>query len=121
VDDDPDSLQLLDEILSSAGATVLCASSAAAGLRLLDIQQPDVIVSDLGMPGRDGFDFIRSVRARNESRGGAIPAAALTAYVRPVDRARALAAGFQMHLSKPIDPEVLVQAVEQLQSGQPTY
>jgi PAS domain S-box-containing protein len=114
-------VELLDEILSSAGATVLCASSAAAGLRLLDIQQPDVIVSDLGMPGRDGFDFIRSVRARNESRGGAIPAAALTAYVRPVDRARALAAGFQMHLSKPIDPEVLVQAVEQLHSGQPTY
>jgi signal transduction histidine kinase/ActR/RegA family two-component response regulator len=121
VDDDADSLQLLDEILSSAGATVLCASSAAAGLRLLDIQLPDVIVSDLGMPGRDGFDFIKSVRQRGQSRGGAVPAAALTAYVRPADRLRALAAGFQMHLGKPIDPEMLVQAVDQLRSRLPTH
>src|SRR5581483_7735722 len=118
VDDDPDSLQLLEEILSSAGAKVMCASSAAAGLRLLDLHPPDVIVSDLGMPGRDGFDFIKAVRERSETQGGRVPAAALTAYERPVDRSRALAAGFQVHLSKPVDPEVLVHAVENLASGQ---
>lgn len=114
VDDDADSLQLLDEILTTAGASVYCASSTGAGLRLMDLQPPDVIVSDLGMPGRDGFEFIRSVRSRSETRGGTVPAAALTAYVRPEDRRTALEAGFQVHLGKPVDPDELIAAVEKL-------
>jgi PAS domain S-box-containing protein len=114
VDDDPDSLQLLDEILSTAGASVMCASSTGAGLRLIDLQPPDVIVSDLGMPGRDGFEFIRAVRERSETRGGLVPAAALTAYVRAEDQRHALEAGFQVHLSKPVDPDELIDAVEKL-------
>jgi PAS domain S-box-containing protein len=118
VDDDKDSLQLLEEILRSAGAAVLCASSAAAALRVLDIQKPDVIISDLGMPGRDGFEFIAAVRQRSFERGGQVPAAALTAYARAEDRRRALAAGFQLHLSKPIDPAELIESVAALASAQ---
>jgi PAS domain S-box-containing protein len=118
VDDDQDSLQLLEEILSAAGATVLCASSANGALRILDIHKPDVIVSDLGMPGRDGFEFIAAVRQRGVDRGGLVPAAALTAYARAEDRRRALAAGFQMHLSKPIDPNELIESVAGLASAQ---
>jgi CheY-like chemotaxis protein len=118
VDDDPDSLQLLEEILGAAGAAVLCARSASAALRILDIQKPDVIVSDLGMPGRDGFEFIAAVRQRGSDRGGRIPAAALTAYARAEDRRRALAAGFQLHLSKPIDPGELIDSVAGLASTQ---
>jgi PAS domain S-box-containing protein len=116
VDDDPDSLQLLEEILTSAGANVMCASSTSGALRLLDLRLPDVIVSDIGMPGRDGFDLIGSLRRRRDDQGGSIPAAALTAYVRPDDRRRALDAGFQIHLGKPIDPDELISAVETLSS-----
>jgi PAS domain S-box-containing protein len=114
VDDDPDALQLLDEILTTAGASVMCASSAGAALRLMDLQAPDVIVSDLGMPGRDGFEFIRTIRGRSQTRGGGVPAAALTAYVRGDDSKRAIEAGYQVHLGKPIDPTELIGAVEKL-------
>jgi PAS domain S-box-containing protein len=120
VDDDQDSLQLLEEILSAAGAAVLCASSATAALRILDIHKPDVIVSDLGMPGRDGFEFIAAVRQRPADRGGRVPAAALTAYARAEDRRRALAAGFQMHMSKPVDPNELIESVAGLASAPTT-
>jgi CheY-like chemotaxis protein len=119
VDDDADSLQLLEETLTAAGARVLCARSASAALRLLDLQLPQVIVSDIGMPERDGFDLIAAVRRRDRASGGAIPAAALSAYVRPDDQRRALDAGFQMHLGKPVDPEELISAVETLSSPQP--
>jgi CheY-like chemotaxis protein len=119
VDDDPDSLQLLEETLTAAGGHVLCASSASAALRLLDLRLPQVIISDIGMPDRDGFDLIAAVRRRSRDKGGSIPAAALTAYVRPGDRQRVLDAGFQMHLGKPVDPDELVSAVETLSSPQP--
>jgi PAS domain S-box-containing protein len=116
VDDDPDSLQLLEGILTVAGASVLCARSASAALRLLDLRLPDVIISDIGMPGQDGFELMEAVRRRGPERGGSIPAGALTAYVRSDDRQRVFDAGFQMHLGKPIDPGELVSAVEELRS-----
>jgi len=73
-----------------------------------------VLVSDLAMPDEDGFSLIRKVRSRDTGRGGAVPAAALTAYARTEDRVRALAAGFQKHLPKPIDPSELIAAVASL-------
>jgi CheY-like chemotaxis protein len=77
----------------------------------MDGTLPDVIVSDLGMPEEDGYGLIRAVRARAAGAGGAVPAIALTAYVADHDRNRSLAAGFQLHLGKPMDPGVLVQAI----------
>jgi CheY-like chemotaxis protein len=114
VDDDPDSLLLLLDALQSAGASVVCAESATKALEILNGERPDVIVSDLAMPEMDGFDFIASVRKRDSRRGGAIPAAALTAFARDEDRNKALRAGYQIHLAKPIDPAELVDAVAAL-------
>ena len=87
------------------------AASASEALEVLDRWQPDVLVSDLAMPVQDGFELIAKVRSRGPDRGGNIPAVALTAYTRAEDRTRALAAGFQEHLSKPIDPEELISVV----------
>jgi CheY-like chemotaxis protein len=80
----------------------------------IDTMRPDVIVSDVGMPDEDGYSLIRRVRARDGDAGGTIPAIALTGYVRPEDRARLLAAGFQTHLRKPVDPDEIVAAVASL-------
>ncbi len=113
VDDDADALILVCEILETAGAQVFTAASAAAALAVLEEQSPDVLISDLGMPGMDGFELIQRVR-RLPSQKKDIPAAALTAYARSEDRARALRTGFEMHLAKPIDPSELVAAVASL-------
>jgi PAS domain S-box-containing protein len=113
VDDDADALTLVREILQAAGAVVLTATSAADALALLEEQSPDVLISDLGMPGVDGFELIQRVR-KLPSQKKDIPAAALTAYARSEDRARALRTGFEMHLAKPIDPSELVAAVASL-------
>jgi len=114
VDDDPDSLRLVRDSLQAAGATVLCARSAGEALHLLEEGHPDVLIADLGMPDVDGWQLINKVRRRDASRGGMIPAAALTAYATADDRRRSLRAGFQMHLTKPIDPGELVEAVAAL-------
>jgi PAS domain S-box-containing protein len=114
VDDDPDSLLLVQDALQSAGAAVMTAQSGSSALSALDHQCPDVIVADIGMPQMDGYEFIRNVRRRAATRGGAVPAAALTAYARAEDRMEALTAGFQLHLAKPIDPRDLVAAVAAL-------
>jgi CheY-like chemotaxis protein len=113
VDDDADALTLIREILETTGAQVFTAASAAAALSVLEEQSPDVLISDLGMPGVDGFELIQRVR-RLANRKKDIPAAALTAYARSEDRARALRSGFEMHLAKPIDPAELVAAVASL-------
>src|SRR5258708_35818531 len=94
VDDDADALTLVREILATAGAQVFPAASAAAALAVLEEQLPDVLISDLGMPGMDGFDLIQRVR-KLPSQQKDIPAAALTAYARSEDRARALRTGFE--------------------------
>lgn len=114
IDDEPDTRELLAAILSNCGAQVSQASSAAEGLDLLGRGRFDVLVSDIGMPGEDGYSFIRKVRALSPERGGRTPAAALTAYAREEDRIRALRAGYQIHVPKPVSPAELATVVANL-------
>jgi len=114
VDDDPDTLQILQAILSRCGAEVRAAISASEALTSLQGWHPDLLISDLGMPDEDGYSLLRKVRALDAQHGGNIPAVALTAYARVEDRVRALAAGFQMHVAKPIEPAELVAVVANL-------
>jgi PAS domain S-box-containing protein len=111
VEDDADGRELIAYMLRSAGAEVRAVESAAAAIDALDAAPPDVIVSDIGMAGEDGYALIRRVRARRRDRGGAIPAIALTAFAAPEDRARALAAGYQVHIPKPVMPGDLAGAI----------
>jgi PAS domain S-box-containing protein len=113
VDDDADALGLVREILESAGARVRTATSARSALESIEGEPPDVLVSDLGMPGMDGYDLIQRIRGMN-GPVRELPAAALTAYARSEDRAKALRLGFEMHLAKPIDPSELIAAVASL-------
>jgi signal transduction histidine kinase/CheY-like chemotaxis protein len=113
VDDDPDALGLVREILESAGARVRTATSALSALESIEESVPDVMVSDLGMPGMDGYELIQRIR-QAEGPARELPTAALTAYARSEDRAKALRLGFEMHLSKPIDPSELIAAVASL-------
>jgi CheY-like chemotaxis protein len=114
VDDEPDTLALVQLILERGGAEVKPASSAARGNEILDEWLPDLIVSDIGMAGVDGYEFMAGVRARPRDRGGLIPAIALTAYARTEDRIRALEAGYQMHIPKPVEPEELMTVIHAL-------
>jgi CheY-like chemotaxis protein len=114
VDDDPDALRLLKEILEAVGATVTTAGSGRIALEIVATDRPDVLVADLGMPLMDGFELIRRLRTSDVAAARAIPAAALTAYARSEDRAKALKSGFEMHLAKPIDPAELIAAVKAL-------
>ena len=116
VDDNPEATELLQEVLRSGGATVLTAKSAAAGFEALLAENPDVLVSDIGMPDEDSFAFIRRVRALPASERGIIPALAVTAYARVEDRTRALGAGFDMYASKPIEPGEIIAVVATLAS-----
>lgn len=114
VDDDHDALALVREILETTGATVVTADSATQALESLERNKPDVLLADLGMPQMNGFQLIDRVRRSEHPEIRQIPAAALTAYARSEDRARALRSGFQMHLAKPIDPGELMAAVATL-------
>jgi PAS domain S-box-containing protein len=114
VDDDPDALSLVSEVLEAAAARVTAANSAAQALAALDAEVPDVIVADLGMPNVNGFEFIGRVRRHANTGVRELPAAALTAYARSDDRMRALRAGFDIHLAKPIDPAELVTTIAAL-------
>ncbi len=111
VDDEADTLELIKVLLGQCGAAVTTASSAAEALRLLERTRPDVIISDIGMPTEDGFEFIRKVRQLPPEKGGKIPAVALTAYARAEDRLRVLRSGYQMHVSKPVELAELVAVV----------
>jgi CheY-like chemotaxis protein len=111
IDDDPDSLELIRRILSDGGATVIVAGSAAEGLALIERQQPDVLVSDIGMPQVDGYELMRKVRSFQARLGTRFPAIALTAYARTEDRTRALLAGFVAHVSKPVEAAELMATV----------
>jgi PAS domain S-box-containing protein len=119
VDDEPDSLRLLTEILERAGAHVTTARSGAAVLEKLESADPDVLIADLGMPLMDGFQLIEQLRRSPNPRLRDLPAAALTAYARSEDRARTLQGGFEMHLAKPIDPIELASAVKALGRRRP--
>ena len=111
VDDVADARDLMQRMLLEAGADVLTAASAEEGLSVLEAELPDVLVSDVGMPNVDGFEFMRRARALGDDRGGRVPAIALTAFARIEDRIRALRAGFQVHLSKPVEPSELIATV----------
>ena len=111
VDDEPDSREMLRRVLESRGAGVRTAASADEAVRVLQDWRPDVVISDIGMPGEDGYTLIRRVRALAPDAGGSTAAVALTAYVRAEDRANALRAGFQFHVSKPVEPEALIEVV----------
>ncbi len=111
VDDDGDGLVLTESILGAASAVVRTCSSVGAAVALVAQWRPDVLVSDVEMPGEDGYSPIRAVRALAATAGGTIPAIALTAYGRTEDRARCLQAGFDMHVPKPVDPGELTAIV----------
>ncbi|HEX6763880.1 MAG TPA: ATP-binding protein, partial [Polyangiaceae bacterium] len=104
VDDEADALGLVREALGGWGAQVFTASSVGEAMSTFATVRPDVVVSDIGMPGEDGYAFIRRVRALGPDRGGQVPAAALTAYAKGEDGQRVLSAGFQVHLPKPVQP-----------------
>lgn len=114
VDDEPDVRTVTARVLQDAGARVVAAANAGEGLDLLRRESPAVILSDIGMPLVDGYDMMRRVRELPADEGGRIPAVAFTAYTRAEDRQRAFDAGYQLHLSKPVPPKLLVQAVAQL-------
>jgi CheY-like chemotaxis protein len=114
VDDDRDGLDLVAAILINAGAEVRTAGSAADGLEAVQTWDPDVLISDIEMPGEDGYAFIRRVRALEGAAAGRTPAIALTAYGRVEDRLRTLSAGYTMHVPKPVDPAELVVVVAAL-------
>lgn len=114
VDDDPDAREVVAAILRHYGAKVIVATSVSTALVALRREMVDVLIADLGMPVEDGYDLIRQVRSSETERIARLPAAALTAYTTEEDRDRVLAAGFQFHLAKPVDPAVLVATVERL-------
>jgi len=114
VDDDDDSRGFVARVLGGCGAEVRVAASAEAALDVLAGTYVDVLVSDIGMPGSDGYDLIARVRTLEREHGGRIPAIALTAYASDEDRERALAAGFSIHMPKPISPGALARAVADL-------
>ena len=114
VEDEDDTREFVSLLLLNAGCAVLVATTAQEALGMVTAERPDLIISDIGMPGMDGYSFIRHVRQLERAEGGHTLALALTAYARPEDRARALRAGFQNHVPKPVDAVELVEAVASL-------
>jgi signal transduction histidine kinase/DNA-binding response OmpR family regulator len=111
LEDEPDTRHFITVVLEQANADVCSASSVAEALDCIKKERPDIIVSDLGMPGEDGFDFIKRLQILERENGWKMPAIALTAFTRMEDRLRALSAGFQMHIAKPIEPAELITVV----------
>ncbi|MFN6465952.1 MAG: AAA family ATPase [Nostoc sp. DedVER02] len=114
VDDDADMREFLPFMLEQYGATVTAVASAIEALTTLSQFQPNLIISDIGMPEMDGYMLMRQIRSLKPEAGGTIPAIALTAYAGEIDYQQAIAAGFQQHISKPVDPEELVKAIGSL-------
>jgi CheY-like chemotaxis protein len=114
VDDDADARDLIGAILDRYGADVSIAASAEEGMASLRKQMPHVLVTDIEMPHEDGYTFIRKIRALPSESGGRLPAAALTAYAGAADRMKVLAAGFNMHIPKPVQPAELAMIVASL-------
>jgi signal transduction histidine kinase/ActR/RegA family two-component response regulator len=111
VDDNADGRTLTTLALTQAGANVRAVASTREALELLEVQRPDVLISDLGLPGEDGYALIRRIRHHEAEHGGFLPAIALTGYARADDRSRALAAGFQAHVAKPLEPAALIPVI----------
>ncbi|WP_138502376.1 response regulator [Nostoc sp. PA-18-2419] len=114
VDDDPDSLELVSFVLQQCGVTVIAVSSATEVLKILPQSKPDLLISDVGMPEMDGYMLLRQIRSMSPEQGGQILAIALTAYAGEGNEQQAIKAGFQAHISKPIDPPHLIQTIAKL-------
>jgi CheY-like chemotaxis protein len=114
VDDDEDSRFYITTVLEADGASVTAVASAAAGLKVLLELQPDILICDIAMPSEDGYTFMGKIRALKPDISGKVPAIALTAYSDREYRNRALEAGFQIHVAKPVDPGELVAIVANL-------
>jgi len=114
VDDEPDAREMMALALETCGAIVMSAASARDALQTLARTDIDLVLSDIAMPGKDGYELIREIRAMSSTRLSGLPAAAVTAHAREDERERALAAGFQMHLAKSIHPATLARAVAAL-------
>ena len=121
VDDQADARELIGRVLAECDAHVLTAGTADEALSAIEKERPDVLVSDIGMPEVDGYELLRRVRALGPSRGGRLPAIALTAFARSEDRTRALRAGYLVHVSKPVEPSELVATVASVvgRTGEP--
>ncbi len=114
VDDEPDARILLRAILEQCGAEIKTAENAAQTLLLLEEYEPDILVSDIGMPEVDGYELIGKIRKKEKGSGKRLPAVALTAFARTEDRLRALSAGFNMHIPKPVEPAELIVVIANL-------
>nr|WP_236519021.1 ATP-binding protein [Sandaracinus amylolyticus] len=114
VEDEPDTRDVLRAILEHCGMSVIAASSAEEALAAFDEARPEVLVSDIGMPGTDGYELMRTLRRRDDERARHVPALALTAFASDGDRRRAIDAGFQQHLSKPVEPAELIASLARL-------
>jgi CheY-like chemotaxis protein len=114
VDDEDDAREVLRALLEHCDAQVLAAESTSEAMTLLEHERPDILVSDIGVPGEDGYSFIGRVRALRPDQGGRIPAVALTAYASSEDRTRALARGFNQHVTKPVDASELTVVIKNL-------
>ncbi|HEY2759187.1 MAG TPA: response regulator, partial [Pirellulales bacterium] len=111
VDDQTDAQSLIRCVLEECGAKVITCSSATEALPVLELEKPAVLLSDIGMPGVDGYEFLRKVRALGPDRGGHLPAVALTAFARSEDRTRALLSGYLVHITKPVEPTELAATI----------
>jgi CheY-like chemotaxis protein/anti-sigma regulatory factor (Ser/Thr protein kinase) len=120
VDDEPDAREMMSSALETCGAKVVSAASARDALETLARTEVDLLLADIAMPGQDGYELIREIRAMPSERLANMPAAAVTAHARDDERARAIAAGFHMHLTKPVHPGALARAVAALASDAQT-
>jgi CheY-like chemotaxis protein len=114
VDDEDDTRELLSIGLKQCGAEVTVAGSVKEALKAIEEARPEILISDIGMPGEDGYELIKKVRALPAGSGGKIPAIALTAYARTEDRLRALRTGYQMHVPKPVELAELTAVIASL-------
>ena len=114
IDDEVDSREFVAFVLEQAGAIVVTAATASEGLSVLTQSPPDVLLSDIGMPDMDGYMLMQQVRMLPAEQGGQVKAIALTAYAGDFNQQQALQAGFQEHVSKPVEPEKLVKAIATL-------
>ncbi|BAY08461.1 multi-sensor hybrid histidine kinase [Calothrix sp. NIES-2098] len=114
VDDDTDAREFLTFLLEQQGANVTAVNSSVEAIAIFTQSRPDVLVSDIGMPEIDGYILLRQLRTLAAAQGGQIPAIALTAYAGEIDQQQAIAAGFQCHISKPVEPEILVRVIADL-------
>jgi CheY-like chemotaxis protein len=117
IDDEADARALIQHILTNCNATVTTAASAAEGLDAVKLHRPHMIFSDIGMPRVDGYEFIAKLHQLSDAEGGNTPAVALTAFARSEDRRRALMAGFQMHLPKPVEHSEILAVASNIWQG----